>query len=174
MSLTATASPDRAQRIRQALADAPGGVLETIAAAEGASMRDVLACLPEGEAVMADSAQFEAVWDDLTGWGPVMFIVHTADGVFETRGAIPPGSSGRGYFNIHGESPIGGHLRRDRCAAICFVDRPFFGRRSCSVQFISIEGAVMFKIFVARDAARVLDPAQLDRFERLRARVAGA
>ena len=175
MSLGAAATPDhRARRIRQALADTPGGVLETIAAAEGASMRDVLACLPEGEAAMAASEQFEAVWDDLTGWGPVMFIVHTADGVFETKGPIPPGSSGRGYFNIHGDSPIGGHLRRDRCAAICFVDRPFFGRRSCSVQFISIEGAVMFKIFVARDAARVLDPAQLDRFERLRARVAGA
>ena len=138
MSLGAAATPDhRARRIRQALADTPGGVLETIAAAEGASMRDVLACLPEGEAAMAASEQFEAVWDDLTGWGPVMFIVHTADGVFETKGPIPPGSSGRGYFNIHGDSPIGGHLRRDRCAAISFVDRPFFGRRSCSVQFVN-------------------------------------
>jgi len=90
----------------------------------------------------------------------VTFIVHTEDGVFETKAPLPPGSEARGYFNIHGESPLGGHLRIARCAAIYFVDRPFFGRRSCSLQFVNIDGG--------RDEKRELLADQLARFERLR------
>jgi hypothetical protein len=74
----------------------------------------------------------------------------------------------RGYFNIHGTSPLGGHLRIARCAAIYFVDRPFFGRRSCSLQFINIDGGAMFKVFVRRDEKRELLADQLACFERLR------
>jgi heme iron utilization protein len=98
----------------------------------------------------------------------VTFIVHTEDGVFETKAPLPPGSEARGYFNIHGESPLGGHLRIARCAAIYFVDRQFFGRRSCSLQFINIDGGAMFKVFVGRDEKRELLADQLARFERLR------
>ena len=103
-----------------------------------------------------------------------MFIVHTEDGVFETKAALPPGESGRGYFNIHGDSPIGGHIRADRCAAIYFIDRPFFKRRSCSLQFVNFAGGAMFKVFVARDEKRELLGEQLERFERLREAEAAA
>ena len=88
--------------------------------------------------------------------------------MFETKVPLPPGNEARGYFNIHGESPLGGHLRIARCAAIYFVDRPFFGRRSCSLQFINIDGCAMFKVFVGRDEKRELIADQLARFERLR------
>jgi hypothetical protein len=98
----------------------------------------------------------------------VTFIVRTEDGVFETKAPLPPGSEGRVYFNIHGESPLGGHLRIARCAAIHFVDRPFFGRRSCSLQFINIDSGPMFKVFVRRGEKRELLADQLARFERLR------
>ena len=98
-----------------------------------------------------------------------MFIVHTRNGVFETRGALPNGTHGRGYFNIHGDSPIGGHLNIARCAAIYFVDRPFFGRRSCSIQFIDSDGEAMFKVFAGRDASRALLPDHVAKFEALRA-----
>ncbi len=164
---------ETSERIKAALAATPGGVLENIARDQQASLREVLDCLPAGEAVPVAPAHFEAIWQDLTEWGPIMYIVHTDNGVFETKGAIPPGSFGRGYFNIHGDSPIGGHLKMDRCAAIYFVDRPFFGRRSCSVQFISTSNDIMFKIFVGRDEAREMLPDQLARFEALRATFAG-
>jgi heme iron utilization protein len=56
-----------------------------------------------------------------------------------------------------------------RLAGICASpDRPFFGRRSCSLQFINIEGGAMFKVFVGRDEKRELFAGQLARFERLR------
>lgn len=157
-------------RLRQAIADEPGGVLEDIARREGATYRDVLEALPEGQAVARPGSAFEDVWRALADWpGEVTFIVHTPDGVFETRGRVPPGSHGRGFFNIHGDSPIGGHIRAERCAAIYLVDRPFFGRRSCSVQFVNVEGGAMFKVFVGRGPDRELDPGQVALFEQLRA-----
>jgi heme iron utilization protein len=61
-------------------------------------------------------------------------------------------------------------LRIARCAAIYFVDRPFFGRRSCSLQFINLEGGAMFKVLsdTTRSANCELLAGQLARFERLR------
>jgi heme iron utilization protein len=156
------------QAIHAALAAEPDGVLEEIARRNGVTLRAILDRLPPGAALAAPGARFEAIWSELSGWGPVMFIVHNEDGVFETKAALPPGETGRGYFNIHGDSALGGHIRADRCAAIYFIDRPFFKRRSCSLQFINLDGGPMFKVFVARNDKRELLPGQLERFERLR------
>lgn len=167
------ADADQLAAVKAAIAAKPDGVLDTIAEECGVPYRTALDCLEGDAAVAVPFAQFETLWADMTGWGPIMFIVHTRDGVFETAGRLPPGSFGRGYFNIHGDSPIGGHLKMDRCAAIYFVDRPFFGRRSCSVQFINEDGAAMFKIFVGRDENRELKADQVERFEALRTQLKG-
>lgn len=155
--------------VRAALAEKPDGVLESLAAAYEVSYRSVLECLPAAQRPFAPAASFDVICEDLTTWGPIMFIVHTRNGVFETKGALPPGTHGRGYFNIHGDSPIGGHLNYSRCAGIYFIDRQFFGRRSCSLQFIDTDGEAMFKVFAGRDAARELLPDQVAKFEALRA-----
>lgn len=165
--------PQTEDLIRQDLAEKPDGVLESIAEARGVPLQTVLDCLPGEAAMRVPGQQFEEIWRDLTGWGDITFVVHTRDGVFECKGSIPPGVSGRGYFNIHGDSPIGGHLRADRCRYIYFVDRPFFGKRSCSVQFVNEEGGVMFKIFVGRNEDRTLKTDQLAKFEALRERSVG-
>ncbi len=160
--------------VKAALAEKPDGVLESLAEQHRVTYRDVLECLPREQRLKAEAGNYEALWQDMTGWGSVMFIVHTVNGVFETKAKLPPGSSGRGYFNIHGESPIGGHLKMERCAGIYFVDRPFFGRRSCSVQFVDRDGDAMFKVFVGRDEKRELLPDQVSRFEALRQALATA
>jgi putative heme utilization carrier protein HutX len=157
------------QRIEAALTDAPDGVLETIAERAQATYGEVLDALPEGAATKLPGDAFERIWTELTGWGPVLFIVHTSAGVFEIDTPLVAGSFGRGYFNIHGDAPLHGHLAASRCAAIYLVDRRFFGRRSCSVQFVDGDGACMFKIFVRRDAAREMVADQLARFETLKA-----
>jgi heme iron utilization protein len=154
--------------LRAALEAEPDGVLDEIARRHDVSLHVVLDLLPPEAVKVASGYKFAKIWAELTQWGPVMFIVHTEDGVFEVKATLPPGSEGRGYFNIHGDSPIGGHIRADRCAAIYFVDRPFFKRRSCSLQFISRDGAAMFKVFVRRDENRELVAEQLARFEQLR------
>lgn len=48
---------------------------------------------------------------ELTTWGEIVFINHTDDIVCECVGTRPPGTFGRGYCNLHGDSPIGGGRR---------------------------------------------------------------
>ena len=167
-----TPSPDDrvARLIDAALAARPDGVLEQVAADCEASLFDVLKRLPEGAAVIAEGERFEEVWGALTEWGDVPLILHTKDVVIECTAPLPPGSSAHGYFNVHGSSPIGGHIKATNCRAIAFVDRDFHGRQSCSVQFLNGEGTAMFKVFVRRDEERTLIGEQLDRFVSLRAR----
>lgn len=172
MSLAVEQSDDRRQRARAALAEKPDGVVEAIAAAAGVTPAEILEILPQGAAVMAAKEAFAEIWTDMTSWGDVLFIVHTDDIVLEAEGSLPEGAEGHGWFNIHGDSPIGGHIRKDNCASITFVDRAFHGRRSCSVWFMNDKGAAMFKVFVRRDAARELIGEQLAKFETLRQRYA--
>jgi heme iron utilization protein len=94
--------------------------------------------------------------------------------VLECAGRIPPGSFARGYFNLHGDSPIGGHIKADNCAHIVFVSRPFMGRPSCSLQFFNLAGEAMFKVFVRRDSERNLIAEQVQRFDTLRRELAAA
>lgn len=157
-------------RVRALLAEKPDGVIESIAEEAGVSYRAVLDALPPEHVGRFPGDAFEMVWRELETWGPVLFLVHTSGGVFEIDTALNPGTFGRGYYNIHGPAPLHGHLAAGRCAAIYCVDRPFFGRRSCSVQFVDTDGAAMFKVFVRRDAAREMIPEQLARFEALKAR----
>ena len=164
---------DHRQLVRDALAAKPDGVVEQIARDCGVPSQVVLEALPPEQRMFVAVEAFEALWTSLTGWGDVLFIVHTADIVAEITGSLPKGSFGHGYFNIHGDSPIGGHIRAANCRAIYIVDRPFHGRRSCSVQFYNGEGEAMFKVFVRRDKSRELLGHQLELFEQLKLEFVG-
>jgi putative heme utilization carrier protein HutX len=146
----AATRPSLAERLRTN-AD---GILEQIARDYGVSTLAVIEALPAEHRAVVPGAAFEEVLRDLTGWGEVLFLVHTPDIVLECAGTIPPGSFGRGYFNIHGDSPISGHIKADACTHIAFVSRPFMGRPFCSLQFFNGAGEAMFKVFVRRDAER--------------------
>jgi putative heme utilization carrier protein HutX len=163
---------DRLAAARLALASKPDGVIENVAREHGVPTREVLAMLPPGESVAASGEAFEAIWNDVTGWGEVLFIVNTPDIVLECHGPLVPGSAAHGWFNVHGDSPIGGHIKASNCREICFVDRKFHGRRSLSIQFYNAAGEAMFKIFVRRDSQRELLPEQIVKFEALRAQYA--
>ncbi|MGQ0456022.1 MAG: heme utilization cystosolic carrier protein HutX [Hyphomicrobium sp.] len=147
----------------------PDGVLEQIARDYEVSTFDVVRALPQQYRTIVSGDKFEPVMAALTGWSEVLFIVHTADIVLECAGAIPPGAFGRGYFNLHGDSPIGGHIKASNCEAIAFVSRPFMGRDSRSIQFFNGNGEAMFKVFVRRDENRELIATQVALFDALRA-----
>ena len=168
MSAISLSESERTERALAALAEKPDGVIEQIAAKADVTPAEILAVLPEGAAVVVPMDRWEPVWKDLTSWGDILMIVHTEDIVLEVEGSLPEGSEGHGWFNIHGDSPIGGHIRKERCVSIAFVDRGFHGRRSCSVWFMNAEGRAMFKVFVRRDKERTLLADQVTRFEALR------
>ena len=94
--------------IRQDLAERPDGILESIAENRGVPMQAVLDCLPSEAAMRIPGDLYQEIWQDLTEWGVITLVVHTRDGVFECEGSVPPGTEGRGYFNIHGETPSAG------------------------------------------------------------------
>jgi putative heme utilization carrier protein HutX len=144
------------------------GILEQIAKEYAVSTLEVVRSLPQDQRTISPAAQFEAIMTDVSLWGEIMFIVHTPDIVLECAGPLPPGSFARGYFNLHGDDPIGGHIPADRCQTIAFVARPFMGRPSRSIQFFNAGGEAMFKIFVRRNEARDLLPEQVAKFEALR------
>lgn len=148
------------------------GVLEQIARDYGVSTFEVVRALPCGHTTIVPGSHFEQVMQALTAWGEVLFIVHTPDIVLECAGTIPPGSFARGYYNLSGDSPIGGHLKASNCTHIAFVSRPFMGRPSRSLQFFNGSGEAMFKVFVRRDKERNLLADQVARFDALRAHMA--
>ncbi|HPG89453.1 MAG TPA: heme utilization cystosolic carrier protein HutX [Hyphomicrobium sp.] len=151
------------------LAKNQDGILEQIARDYGVSTFDVVREMPADYRVIAPGEAFDGIMSALTTWGDVLFIVHTADIVLECEGAIPPGTVGRGYFNLHGDSPIGGHIKSSNCTHVAFVSRPFMGRESRSIQFFNASGEAMFKIFVRRDAQREMIAEQVVLFDELRA-----
>lgn len=163
---------DRMALLHEIIAKKPDGVVEAMAREAGVPTQVALEAMLESQRLFAPAEQFEAIWREVGGWGEILFIVHTPDIVLECEGSLPAGTFGQGYYNIHGDSPIGGHIRAANCRAIYLVDRAFHGRRSCSIQFFNGEGEAMFKIFVRRDSERNLLPDQLDRFEALKARLA--
>jgi heme iron utilization protein len=170
LSLVKESQETRLALAREKLSAKPDGVIESVAIETGLPTQAVLELTPGKERILIPSEHFEAVWKELSTWGEVLFIVHTKDIVCEVVGSLPVGSFGHGYYNIHGDSPIGGHIRAANCQAIYLVDRPFHGRRSCSVQFFNAAGEAMFKVFVRRDAVRELLPEQLAKFENLKIR----
>jgi len=161
------------QDLRERLSENADGIVEKIAEEFAVTPFDVTRALPADHVAFVDGERFEEVMTALSAWGPVLVIVHTADIVLEVKGKIPTGTFGRGYYNIHCDSPIGGHIRAERCEAIAFVMRPFMGRQSASVQFFSCDGAAMFKVFVRRDEQRELIAEQLEQFRTLRDELCG-
>jgi len=167
MDTAITERPPLAARV----AASPGDLLEQIAREYGVSTLEVVRNLPAEQGTVVSGEAFADIMQDITTWGDILFLIHNGDIVLECTGALPPGTFGHGYFNIHGESPIGGHIKADNCKAIAFVVRGL-KRVSLSVQFYNGAGESMFKIFVARDEQRELKPDQVARFEALRARYA--
>jgi putative heme utilization carrier protein HutX len=166
-ALAETATTER-PALAERLASNADGILEQIAQEYGVSTFEVVRNLPADHASIVPGEYFGDIMEALTGWGEVLFIVHTPDIVLECQGKLPPGTFGRGYFNLHGDSPIGGHIKAENCRHIAFVARPFMGRASRSIQFFNGTGDAMFKIFVRRDAERNLIGEQVAMFDQLR------
>jgi putative heme utilization carrier protein HutX len=159
----AAAKPDLAS----VLAADPGAVIETVAKEHGATTRAVVEALPAEMRKFAPASAFIDAMKDIATWGEVTLIIHTDDGIMEFTGPIPAGEVGRGYFNLMGRTGFHGHLRHERCAGLCFLERPFMGRLSAALLFFNVDGGIMYKVFVGRDEKRELLADQLAKFRAL-------
>jgi putative heme utilization carrier protein HutX len=171
-SMTESAAHTTGETLEARLARDPGALLERVAEEFGVSVLEAAAQLPAAHCTLVDGSAIGEILDTLTGWGDVMFIVHSAGFIVEVKAELPPARRARGYFNFHGDSALGGHLPEDACHRIALIDRPFMGRRSLSIQCFDAAGANVFKVFVGRDANRELLAHQVAAFEALRERYA--
>jgi len=156
--------------ITEKLKENPKAVLSTLAQELGVPEQAVVDCLPTHEASRAGGEFFEPIMDAVATWGKVTTVVQTDGVILEAKGALPKGSHGHGYFNLMGnpESVVGGHIRADLVSAAYFVNRPFMGLPSMSIQFFNLAGSAMFKIYLGRDEQRNLLPEQVQSFMALK------
>lgn len=111
------------------------GILEQIARHYGVSTLEVVRNLQQEHCTVVDGKLFTDVMQDVTGWGDILFIVHTSDIVLECAGPLPPGTNSRGYYNVHGDSFIGGHIRVDNC-------QPSLSRRARSWDALALHSVL--------------------------------
>ena len=142
-------------------------VLSMLAREFSVSELDVAKALPTAMRRFASEDRFDRVWEELATWEKATFIMQHAGTVLEVKGPVPAGAHGHGYFNLKGEAGLGGHLKVDDLACICFLSMPFMGLESHSVQFFNTAGEVKFSIYVGREG-RALIPAVCESFSRLR------
>lgn len=161
------------EELKSQLQDSNDGILESLADARGLSLLEVVRCLPEAMWRCVDGGRFVEVMGELAEWGALNIIVHSADAIIEVQSEIPAGTIGHGFYNLKGGQPLSGHLKPDRIADIVFLQRPFMGRATASVQFFNPEGECAFKIYLGRDEQRELRKDQLERFEALATRLTG-
>lgn len=166
-------APASLEALQTELAHDANGILETIAKRHQVPLQVVVDALPEQMRSKFPGSLFVEAMQDIAGWGKVTVVVHTPDIIMESHAEMPVGKLGHGFYNLQGgDGPLSGHLRPERCGAIYFVQRPFMGTDTCSVNFFNIEGEAMFKVYVGRDDMRRLKANQVERFNALARRLA--
>lgn len=114
-------------------------------------------------------ARAQELLEDLPAWGDLVTIVLHGGCVFEFKGPFPPGSVGRGFYNLQGTRPgFEGHLKLDAIDHIAFQDRPHAGRIAHALTFNDARGRNLFKVFLGRDSDGNIWPEQLSRYAALR------
>lgn len=135
---------------------------------------NVVQSLPKEMVCLVGPEHFDAITEEIDKWGELTIIIQTDSIIFEVKSALPRGGYAKGYYNIIGhKAPAGGHFRVDHLKAIAFVDKPFMGMRTLSVQFYNLAGNSMLKIFLSRDGKRNILDEQLKFYEALRRKICG-
>lgn len=153
------------QTLQEFMKTDPEGTLEKIAIDYQVSLLTVIQALPNP--VIQAGNQFDRVWNEVTNWGKVTFVVNSPDVIFEYQGNLPQGNHKHGYFNLQGKEGFSGHVKAEHCHHIAFVERKFMGVDTASIIFLNQQGQAMFKIFVGRDDKYQLNTEQLKAFHQL-------
>lgn len=159
------------EQIENVVKEDPNKNVYNISREMGLPERAVMECLPGETAWRVKASAFDKITEEVATWGPVLIIVQNDSVIFEVKAPLPRGSYAKGFYNIIGrEGPAGGHFKIDHLSAIYFVEKPFMGLPSLSIQFFNLKGDPMFKVYVGRDKDRKLLPEQEEKFRQLRSR----
>lgn len=117
----------------------------------------VVEALPEYMRVAVPCENFESIWQEMSTWEKVTFIITNNGAIVEVVGKLPKGKFGHGFFNLHQDGiALRGHLKISELGAIWLISKPFFNMESHSAQFFHKKGDLMFGVYVGRDQERRL------------------
>ena len=137
------------------------------------SESQVLDSLPPTLVAAADGSAFEVVWNLLTGWNNVMFLLVIDGHVIEVTSDFPGGtpSTRSSYFNLEGDAALHGHLRPDRVGAIYALDLSSEGSTTArAIIFTNTKGVASFSLYVSGPEREATD-AEIARFESLKQQI---
>ncbi len=152
-----TPSPDTIKQVQAIIDDNASAMPGQIAGQLGIPEEMAVRALQDTMRTFVSPDHFDAIWEAMTDWERITFICQTPTAVIEVKGKLPAGKHGHGYFNLTGkDNPLGGHLRVDQLGSICFLEKPFFGLESLSVQFYDTNGAHMFAVYAGREKRELI------------------
>lgn len=160
--------PAIAARVREMIETDPNTMPGAIAAKLDIPEASAVQVFPETMRTFTVPDHFDRIWDAMTSWERTTFICQTPAVVLEIKGRLPKGRHGHGYFNLmEKDHPLGGHLKVTELGAICFLEKPFFGLESLSVQFYDTAGRHMFAVYAGREKKELI-PAVKTAFHELK------
>ena len=149
--------PELKRQIHQIIEENPSTMPTHIASQLGISEAATIFALPKTMRTFVDVSHFDAIWEALCHWEKVTFLKQTPTAIIEVKGKLPKGKYAHGYFNlIEKGNPLGGHLMVNKLGSICFLEKPFFGLESLSVQFFDQKGDHMFAIYAGREKRELI------------------
>lgn len=153
-------------RVKEIIEKDPSTMPGMIAAQIKSPEALVVNSFPETMRSFTDPKNFDYIWTEMTSWEKTTFICQTPGAVIEIKGKLPKGKHGHGYFNLmEKDNPLGGHLKVDELGSICFLEKPFFGLESLSVQFYDKKGDNMFAVYCGRKNRELIESVKKSFFE---------
>ena len=160
--------PELDARVKEMIEADPSAMPAMIAGRLDIPEASVLQAFPDPMRTFVAPIHFDRIWEAMTTWERTTFICQTPGAVVEVKGKLPKGRHGHGYFNLmEKDNPLGGHLKVDELGAVCFLEKPFFGLESLSVNFYDKTGCQMFAVYAGREK-RALIPSVKQGFYDLR------
>jgi hypothetical protein len=138
------------EKIDEWLNLAPFKFPATVAEELGITEMELLMNMPD-MAVAVSKDEFDNIITEVSKWGNILVVVQNESTILEIESSFPMGYCAHGYYNFRDQNTLGGHIKIADLSAIFFVDRPFMGMESHSIQFFDQNGSAMFKLFVGRD-----------------------
>ena len=158
-----------AQQVQDILTENPAILPAEIANKLNASELDVIQAMPADMVTLIDASHYLDVLRDIKTWGELTLVIDVDGSIFEMVGHFPKGGEKFGYYNLSDRrTPLKGHLKVDNVAVIALVSKPFHGVETRSVQFLSKQGRMLFKVYLRRDKEKNILPEQLEKFEALK------
>lgn len=123
----------------------------------GVSDLEVCYALPKEICTITKGSHFEMIWKELATWEKATVIIEYKGSAFEISTKIDEGTNAHGYYNIMGESALGGHIKADNIYSIAFSTMPFMTLESCSVLFFDKSGGLIFSVYAGRQNRQIIE-----------------